>query len=339
MDRTHFECGREIIVSMNNKIKKIAISGVGGFLGGKLLETPKIERFEIVALTSQVELCREKFAHQTNISFYRSNDLREIPWNEIDVLINCAFPCNSNGAELASGLQYIERLLDLAVKCGVKSLINISSQSVYSPKRLYAASERELLSLESCYAVGKYASELLTDILSGNIPHTNLRIGNLVGVNSEQRILNRFVSQVLEGKSIHIWNTNRYFDYLDVRDAANAILQVAVCDAETWQPVFNLGAGKTYSILELAQYVNEIAEIVGIRPVDICIEDNADNGERGNSGVLCDAFFRQFGWKPSYSIRNTIESIFAAKMNWGGVIYRLNSEDKYGESLLKRWAA
>lgn len=295
---------------MSEKKEKIAISGAGGILGGQILAMAADIGWDIIVLTSTPESLRKKYEGKNNIHFFERNCFDDVSWELVDVLVNCAFPINADGIELADGLGYVERLFLSASKGGVKAVINISSQSVYSQKRLEAAVEEDIPNLESCYAVGKYATELLTDAVFCGIPHTSLRLGNLVHENINYRILNRFIRQIVEGKDIHIWNNNQYFDCLDVCDAANAILKVATNDPYKWKSVYNLGTGKLYGILDFARIANEIAPTRGITPVKITCEQGAEEGNWRNTALDCQCICQQFDWKPEYSLEDTVMRIF-----------------------------
>lgn len=295
---------------MTDKKKKIAVSGAGGALGGQILAMAADEGLEVVALTSKPEVLQKKYEGKDTLHFLERNSFENVPWEQVDVLANCAFSLNAGGIALADSMDYVKRLLVSAAEGGVKSVLNISSQSVYSQKRQEAAAEGDDPNLESSYAVGKYATELLVDALFRMVPHASLRLGNLVDETTDYRILNKFVSQIVEGKDIHIWNSNRYFDYLDVRDAANAILKVAMSDPHKWEGIYNLGSGKLYGILDFARIANEIALAKGITPVEVICEPSADEGEWRYTALDCRHICRQFDWKPQYSLEDTVGRIF-----------------------------
>lgn len=279
-------------------------------MGDQVLARAADKGLEIIALTSKLENLQKRYEGKDNILFLERKCFEDVSWELVDVLINCAFPLNADGIALADGLGYVERLLVSASEGGVKSLINISSQSVYSQKRLEAAVEGDMPNLESCYSVGKFATELLADALFRGIPHTSLRLGNLVHENISYRILNRFVRQIAERKDIHIWNSNQYFDCLDACDAANAILKVAESDPYEWKSIYNLGTGKQYGMLDFARIANEISPTRGITPVEIICEQGAEEGDWRNTSLDCRRFCQQFDWKPEYSLKDTVERIF-----------------------------
>ena len=119
-------------------IKKVIITGASGFLGSNLVEEmKKKEEYFVYALSSHVEETGELSIKQNTQYHYKdvifSHEGEEILKNAI--IINCAFPRNSTGTGMADGLRYLQRLFVRSKECGVKSFINISSQSVYSQTR------------------------------------------------------------------------------------------------------------------------------------------------------------------------------------------------------------
>lgn len=61
------------------------------------------------------------------------------------------------------------------------------------------ADENTVLCLESKYAVGKYATELLVNAICGKaVLHTNIGLASLIGAGFDQRIVNKMVNQIIK---------------------------------------------------------------------------------------------------------------------------------------------
>ena len=209
-------------------IRKVFVSGPSGFFGSnKLTQRKKKEEYFVYALSSHVEETGELSIKQNTQYHYKdvifSHEGEEILKNAI--IINCAFPRNSTGTGMADGLRYLQRLFVRSKECGVKSFINISSQSVYSQTREEIATEEIQVCPESPYAVGKYAAELMLEsVFNGTgIVYTNLRMASLIGPGFDQRIVNRLVRQALAGETICFIESEQQLGFLDVKDAVRAI--------------------------------------------------------------------------------------------------------------------
>ena len=175
----------------------IAITGASGFLGINLIEELlKKDTNFILAFTSQKKTLENKFKNR-HVNVFEREAFFKVQLKDVDVLINCAFPRNNDNRQMAVGLKYVNDVLNHTVHCGVKTVINISSQSVYSQQKEHAADEYTELCLDSIYAVGKFASELLTNTICKNIRHTNIRLASLIGPDFDQRLVNKMIDNAL----------------------------------------------------------------------------------------------------------------------------------------------
>ena len=286
---------------------KIVITGAGGFLGEHLIKQciKQESKIEIIAVTSQTESLSKKY--KGSIEIIDRKQLDKVDWNEIDILLNCAFPRNNDGEQMADGLSFISETVTRATIGGVGAVINISSQSVYSQMRKEPATEDTILNLETKYAVGKYATELLVNKICRNIPHTNLRMASLIGEGFEQRITNKLVAKVIAGGDLNIIGGEQRFGFLNVKDAANGIIAVFNSKPSEWKEVYNLGTNESYTLSEIAEMVSKMGEQYLDRKILINYQDIS---EWKNSSMNCDLFFESFSWKPQYNMSDTINMLF-----------------------------
>ena len=293
-------------------MKKILITGASGFLGKQLIEAILRETdYDIIALTSRPEKLRQQFPDAGDKLLIIDNaDRSAITWREVDVLVNCAFPRNDDGIKMAEGLKFIADILSESANGGVGAVINISSQSVYSQSRTEPATEETPLNLESKYAVGKYASELLTNTVCAGIPHTNLRLASLIGVGFDQRVTNKLIDKVLTGDDLTITVGNQYYGFLDVRDAALALVAVITNDSGTWNEVYNLGTNEINTLEEITELICNIYR----ESFNIQKTFQTEFSEKViNSTLNCEKFYDQFHWSPCYTLLPTLQWIFDYK--------------------------
>ncbi len=185
-------------------MKKIAISGAGGFLGSYILEK-SINRGldEIVVITSNLKSIKSTDLSDKVIAIDTQDFLRDgFKFGSETVFINCLFPTNADGSKMADGLTKNFGMILKAKESGADAIINVSSQSVYDQKRTCAAKESDKPCTDSMYAVGKYCSEMYCNEVFKDIRHTNIRLASLIGVGYDQRIANRLIIQALKGEQI-----------------------------------------------------------------------------------------------------------------------------------------
>lgn len=289
---------------MSNR-KKIVITGASGFLGSHIVERLKDdERFKIYALSSKPEELRERLSG-TNVEYIHKDEM-DAEMMKDSIVISCAYPRNSTGTAIADGLKYIQRVFESAVGSGAEAIINISSQSVYSQQRTEAATEETPVCLESPYAVGKYAVELMLESIckGSETKYTSLRMASLIGPGFDQRIVNRFVKQALETGKLTVKRNQQRFGFFDVEDAVGGIISMISPAVNDWDPIYNLGTKEAYTLVEIAETV---AEIIPNRAVELEIDpDNATS----NSSVDATRFYEKFGYVSDCDLRSSTEQIY-----------------------------
>lgn len=284
----------------------IAVTGASGYLGKNLVRKI-IEKTDnnILAITSNITT----FANQKDnerIKVVRRDDFETIKKEKMDVLINCAFPRNENGIELAKGLKYIKEIFEIVSKSGVKAIINISSQSVYDSKRQVPAKESELLNLETKYAVAKYSSELLTDFICKKINHTNIRLASLIGPGFDQRVVNKMIKIAIEKRELTALDGNLKYGFMDIDDAIDGILKIITHSNVKFREVYNLGTAKYYSLVDIA---NKISDCLKIHNYNILV--NKKTTEKiYNSSLDVNLFYTDFKFNAKISLDESIEKIY-----------------------------
>lgn len=291
--------------------KKIVITGASGFLGRHLLKVLREEPgLQICALSSRPEELSEETGAQ-EIIFLHKDAVFGPEAEEIlrgAVVIHCAYPRNSKGAEIADGLLYIRRVFEAAAEHHAAAVINISSQSVYPSDRAFPAKEDTPLSLENSYAVGKYAVELMLEgILSGTeTAFTSLRMASLIGPGFDQRIVNRFVKQALESGAVTVRKNRQQFGFMDVLDAAEAIARIALSDPRKWERVYNIGPERSVTLTEIADTVASVTKESCGRNTTVTVTEGE---ESSSSAVDASLFKAAFGEGRNRTLKESVQRI------------------------------
>lgn len=300
---------------MYSKRDKILVTGARGFLGQEIILTlNKDKKFQnrIIAL----DLMRLEF--QKDIQSYSLEDWQSglLPLNEVDSIINCAFARSNKGEELAKSLIFTKDFFEDSSRKEVKSIINISTQSVYGLPYKPLWTETTPVTVDSLYAMAKLSTELITEIIcknsNPNISFTNIRLSSLVGRGFDIRIINRFIDNVINGETIRILGGNQIFSFLDVRDAAQGIVSLLNIPPSSWSKVYNLGSKWTYSLLDIAICIKEIAKEFSFNCVEIAIDESDNVFESGIDSTL---LYNETNWTPIYDMEKIVRDIFSYKMH------------------------
>ena len=289
-------------------MKKVIISGAAGLLGCEIMKYIFANNCDLEVWAADISIERIKYCECDNIHPIENGDvekvLSEIP---MDTMLQMAFPRNVKPDQWADGIRFAAKMLELAKKYEVKSVINISSQSIYGLNRTEPANEESSISLNSPYTTGKYCMELMMGQLFYDRPYTNIRLSTIIGPATPERVVNKFLSSILAGNNLIIKGGSQFFSLLDVRDATSGLVTLLMSDASTWRHVYNLGTRDSIGIVELAEKCEEAAVRYGIKKTEIMVEEN-DTIEHNNL-VKVDAFYEDLGWKARISIDNSIELI------------------------------
>lgn len=272
--------GYHLVGSLLNK-RSSKIVAIGGRPGDKAVFHPSNERLRYCFLD---ELYSESF-------------------NNIDTVINCAFPRSNDLGVISEAFDFTERMISRLEELGIKSLINVSSQGVY--KRLEAGSlsnEDSPIQPIDSYSLAKYAVERMFCVSS--LPNvTNIRLGSL---NMPQRFLHFFVQKAMKDGTFTVSAPNKYAALLDVEDAASGIVSLVSLAPQVRRNTYNIGIDTQYSILDYAESVKCVGETLGYR-----ISYNVENNEiKECAGMSCRRIFEDTGWRAQITKEIMIKRLF-----------------------------
>lgn len=290
---------------------KVLITGGSGYLAWELIrQMKKNQLFDIVAASS----VPAKLVNDSNYDGIQLIDNEDI-WNSIDlmksfdVIIHTAFCRKSVGEQLMSSLKFSQRLFEAAISCDVSAIINLSSQSIYGSGEKSLPNEDGEYAPGYLYALAKSASELLLESIASKkntrTKYVNIRLASLVGPGKSipDNVLYKFVENALEGKDISIQGGKQKFSFINVKDAAYAIICLMNIPFAQLEKVYNLGPEKQTNIIELAGIASGYAVSRGRDAVRIHIkEDNIVL----NAGMNSERLYKAINWRPQFSIEDTV---------------------------------
>jgi UDP-glucose 4-epimerase len=160
-------------------------------------------------------------------------------------------------------------LINASVNHDVKCFVFTSSIAVYGRNQVPMA-EESVPQPEDPYGIAKYAVEL--DLREAHemfgLNHVIFRPHNVYGENQNlgdryRNVIGIFMNQVMQGRPMTVFGDGRQtraFSYID--DVA-PIIAASATRPESYNQVFNVGADKPYSVLEL---VDVVAQAMGVKP-------------------------------------------------------------------------
>lgn len=242
---------------------RLIVTGATGFIGKHLVESAK-QHSEIVCLTRN----SENQSNHKNVSFvqttYELDSLRDI-LREDDVLVHLAgqrLTKDETNPKLLSfiepNIKLTENLLIAACEANIRQVVLASSIGVYSEADNMPYLENTITNPSTIYGLSKLIGEQLVNYycMKNSIKSTVLRFSQCYGIGEKDTpVLMKFIKQANEKQKIIAQDNEFYLDEIYIKDVIDAILLVVNKETEG---TFNIGGGKAYSILEMAETVNLI---------------------------------------------------------------------------------
>lgn len=303
---------------------RFVVTGAGGFLGSNVVRHLLAHTYhEVLAVTSKSPSELQRLLDLVPVTSSMPDTTPQClsPADLIsqgalvpgDVVVNAAFPWNRGGQAMASGLKFAMATYRLAAEQQVRSFLNVSSQSVYSQARDEPAHEGSTVECDTPYSTAKYALELASAEVIGPDRVSNLRLSSLIGVGYEIRVVNRLIQQVIDRTPLVVKGGGQSFDFMDVRDAAQALVTVGETGILPGSEVLNIGASNLLTLSEMVRVITEVAEEeLGMTPEVHWTEDNEDHRRLALDTSLLKL---KYGFEPAVSFEESVRAIMRSKVS------------------------
>jgi len=225
-------------------------------------------------------------------------------------LVSTTLPKSSNADpafDVESNLLGTIRLLNHAVKAGVKKIIYVSSGgTVYGVPEQMPILETHPTEPTCSYGITKLAIEKYLALFKQlhGLDYTVLRIANPYGerqrIHASQGAVAVFLGKVLRSEPIEIWGDGSVVrDYIYIADVVDALL--AVIDSIESEHVFNIGSDRGLSLNEVLVQVEYVTGQVAVKRYmpsrTFDVPENVLSIERAR---------RLIGWSPKVSFEQGI---------------------------------
>lgn len=285
---------------------RLIVTGATGFIGRYLVESAQ-QHFEIICLTRS----NEKNSENQSVSFvqtdYELNSLVNI-FQEDDVLVHLAGQRLTRSEEepklsgfIDSNVKMTENLLLAACAAKIRQVVLTSTIGIYSEIDKTPYLEDTVTHPNTIYGLSKLMGEQLVAYYcrKNNVKSTIFRLSQCFGVGEKDSpVLMRFIKLAREKEKLTAQDNEFYLDEVYVKDVVEAIILSITKKAEG---TFNIGGGKAYSILEIAETVNEVFDNTGnieiISSIKIKNEDNFLSTQKIEI---------QLNWTPNFNLKEAL---------------------------------
>lgn len=278
-------------------MKKVAITGASGFIGRHLLGFLKERGYDTKALVHEKTVVEADEVVRGDL--VTGEGLDEFLRN-VDVLIHLAARQLPPEEEMfRDNIQATNSLINVAIRHNLSQIIYSSTIVVYGEGVGKIVSEVDEPRPNTTYGVTKYLGENLVHFWGTRTgkPVTILRPFNVYGPGNRKGVVYNFYKSFEDEGKIAIFGDGRQKrDFLYVDDLLHAIL--ASVEKKT-DGVFNLGIGKSVSLLEL---VDLFAKIVGKKP-QVGFQD-AESGKVNKLEYSTEKSETELNWTPAVSLKD-----------------------------------
>jgi len=295
-------------------MSNIVITGGAGFIGTNISEE-LVKRGDSVVVVDDLSggnnadrLPKEAEFHKEDI---RNTDTLKDIFKGIDAAIHLAalprvqysieHPQETHDVNVNGTLS----VLEAARATGVKRVVYAASSSAYGDQETLPLSEDLPTEPKSPYALQKFMGEGLMKLWSDiyNMKTVSLRFFNVYGKHMDPEgayalVVGKFLKMKLEGKPLTITGDGEQSrDFTHVSDTVRAILLASESDSVGKGEVFNVGAGRNFTINELAKLIGGEVEYIPAR-----LEPKHTRADIAH-------IKEKLGWEPKISIEEGIREL------------------------------
>lgn len=285
--------------------KTVIISGASGYIGKNFIRLYNKD-FNIIAIVRNKDKLKE---FESKIKILAFEEFLNNQGIKADYLLNLAFPRKSDIDLILDSYDFTYDLLDKSYEYGVKTIINISSQSVYDKNRIKEAKETDLLKPFSLYGIAKiYMEKYFEDFAKKySVDYLNLRIASIIGENFDQRFINKFIYHYLNDEDIDLTDSGKKFSFLHVEDACEAFAEIIKTDKLKVNEVYNIGAEDEYTIEDI---IDSIRKVINYKSKSKITIDKATNIDNSTNKVSIKKIKGELNWCPKINLDTSIEKIW-----------------------------
>jgi UDP-glucose 4-epimerase len=202
------------------------------------------------------------------------------------------------------------RVLESCRAGAVQQVVFASSAAVYAPSDDPCVEDSTPLGPLEVYGESKVLGEELARGFHGEtgVPTAILRLFNAIGRNeTNPHVVPHIFESLQRSDTVRLGNTAPLRDYIDTRDVAEAIANVA--ERSRGLAVFNVGTGRAYSVSDL---LDRLGRILG-RPIATVQEPvRLRANERMTLQADIGRIRRAIGWSPRVSLDDALRDLVAA---------------------------
>lgn len=304
-------------------IRKVFITGAGGFIGSHLAERCSELGYEVRAFIKYNSKNNwgwlDKSEYLNNMEII-TGDIRDYDSVHnamkgcdtvfhLAALISIPYSYISPLAFIKTNIEGTYNILESARLSKIENILITSTSETYGTAQYVPIDEKHPIVGQSPYAASKIAADelALSFYRSFNLPVKVVRPFNTYGPRQSARaIIPDIISQILNNPfKIKLGNLYPTRDFTFVQDTVDGFVEIAKCE-KLFGEVTNIGMNKEISISDLSKMIAVLLE-ADIKIVSNNIRERPDSSEVER--LLCDnsKLLQNTNWSPRYDITRGLE--------------------------------
>ena len=289
-------------------MKEILVTGSSGFIGSYLIPQLLNQNYKVVGISKRKQ---KPFKNFSSSSFDITKNKHASLRNNFSKIIHMAALsdvdyCNLNPSKCYEiNVNGTQKMLELARKKDAK-FIFLSSSHVYGNSKNLPLSESEPNLPMSHYASSKKICEILceTYALTYGLDIRVARLFSVYGPNSSKsNLVFKIINQSIHNSQITLGNITTKRDFIFIDDVIAGLLHI-VNSKKKGYIVYNLGTGKSTSILDL---INLVLNFSNKKMHVISKKDKIRNNDVSDIYANISKMKSHFNWKPRVSLKKGLE--------------------------------
>ncbi len=289
-------------------MREIIVTGHNGFVGSHLVKFYQSKNYDVAGISKKSEKELKIKQIKKDIRKITSKDIK----GDVFAIIHTAGItnyqyCQNHPSEcFETNILGTLRMLEIAKEKKCK-FIFLSSSHVYEKPQTIPIKENHPTIPTSVYASSKIAGEICCESYSKsyNMKVAVLRPFSIYGTNEAKYFLIPTIfSQLRNKKIIKLGNLYPKRDFIFIDDVINAI-SIVLQKLEGFE-VYNIGTGKSYSVLELCRIIEKISKK---NLIIKSIKSKSRDFEVKNM-VSDSSKIKKLGWRPKISINQGLKILY-----------------------------
>ena len=297
---------------------KILVTGGAGFIGSNLVDRLIFDGHEVTVIDNESSLVHENFYWNPDCRNVKV-DIREFAqiekhFKDIDFVFHLAAQSriqpsiHSPLETISTNVMGTANVLEAARIHNIKRVVYSTTSSYYGLKNSTPNVETQLEDCLNPYSLSKVTGDKLCKIYSElyKLETVSLRYFCVYGKNEPLKgefapVIGLFLRQFQEGNPLTIIGDGQQIrDFTHIEDVVEANILAMESLREGTGEVYNVGSGKSLSILEIAKSISENIVFTPPRPAE-AQASMADTAKIKS----------HYGWSPKMSLRNYIQEELA----------------------------